>query len=130
LLVNLFESYDDARAYENQIHNYSYMDLCHWIIGLCLQVQYRSYTEMSIYNITSNRWRPTLRHQFYDPHQPRYSNCTGRHPHQKYPAPYKTGIPPDSNPLYKITSYEDRKNGGQLTCNEVNEISLEGTSSR
>ena len=39
-------------------------------------------------------------------------------------------LPRDNGPSYEITSYEDCKDGGQLTCNTVNEIfSLEGASS-
>jgi hypothetical protein len=31
-----------------QIHNYTYMDIWHWTMGLRFQVQYRSNTAMSV----------------------------------------------------------------------------------
>jgi len=36
------------------------MDIGHWILGLCLQVQYRSHTKISVENIKSNCRRPTV----------------------------------------------------------------------
>jgi len=36
------------------------MDIWYLIMGLSLQVQYHSHTQMSVENITSNCWRPTV----------------------------------------------------------------------
>jgi hypothetical protein len=73
----------------NHFHIYG---IWHWTMGLWLQVQYRSHTEMSVKNIKSNCWRSTVCNQWYDSQRLRNSICTRSHPRKKYQATYKLRI--------------------------------------